>query len=521
MLEEMRKTVDSMWSVVEDLDKKGLGMTSCYISKDMDLRHNMKCEIIYMLLKIHGFENMPNDTQLQFLQYVIHAPINKDNKKEYVDSFKNIRDMSFNYLLIMFVVLDKQARTKLASLYMGFLSTLVQGYVRLSDQVDSDMLVRFHEVMLRNERLIEAGLGKKCDIDHFSWISDEMKAIIEGLYQLKHLEPEEDDEVFKVALDAVSEKDEPYYSNYKFEIVTDDDDDQEDNDDESEDSQDPIVTETVDDPIGRLDSLTGLSEVKKEVKSILNLVRIREECKKRGIERQSGSFHMVFIGNAGTGKTTVARLVAQAFHEMGFLSKGHLVEVGRADLIAGYVGQTAMKVEKIVSKAKGGVLFIDEAYSLTQSDDNFSAEAIATLIKEMEDNREDLVVIVAGYPALMHDFLNANPGMKSRFSKVIEFPDYSAKELSEIFEGFCKENKIEIDSEIRGAVKQHYSAEIARKKDYFGNARDVRTYFEQTLINQANRLSEDEDLTDDEICELTLEDLPKRGIINKMRFQTV
>lgn len=229
------------------------------------------------------------------------------------------------------------------------------------------------------------------------------------------------------------------------------------------------------------------------------------------------SYHLVFTGNPGTGKTTVARLIAEVYHSMGLLSKGHLIEVDRGELVAGYVGHTALKVQEVIEKAKGGVLFIDEAYSLnSKSENDFGHEAIETLLKEMEDNREDLVVIMAGYPDLMNDLLESNPGLSSRFSKTIYFPDYSARELAQIFAKFCDENSIECSVGIFNRVKRYFNMELNRNNKNFGNARAVRNYFEQTLMNQANRLVAQNNVEKEDLCKLLYSDLPTRFYIESL-----
>jgi stage V sporulation protein K len=220
---------------------------------------------------------------------------------------------------------------------------------------------------------------------------------------------------------------------------------------------------------------------------------------------------MVFYGPPGTGKTTIARLVGAIFHSLGLLSKGHLVEVDRAELVAGYVGQTAIKTDKVVQEAIGGVLFIDEAYSLApgNSDQDFGRESIETILKLMEDHRDDLVVIAAGYRDRMEEFLESNPGLRSRFTRFIDFPDYSPEELTLIFERMVTDEGYTLAFGALDAVKTILHREHAARGDNFGNARLVRNLFERCLTSQANRLVGGTP-TRAELCNITRADIEER-----------
>jgi SpoVK/Ycf46/Vps4 family AAA+-type ATPase len=202
---------------------------------------------------------------------------------------------------------------------------------------------------------------------------------------------------------------------------------------------------------------------------------------------------MVFHGNPGTGKTTVARLLSKIYNTLGVVSKGHLVETDRSDLVAGYVGQTALKVKRVAKKALGGVLFIDEAYALGRSDDpqDFGNEAIETLLKFMEDNRQDLVVIVAGYPTEMKRFMDANPGLQSRFSKSLNFPDYTPEELTDIFLRLCEESDYKLSDSARSELSNLFNAAYQNRDLAFGNARFVRNVFDKAITKLANRVAQD------------------------------
>ena len=247
---------------------------------------------------------------------------------------------------------------------------------------------------------------------------------------------------------------------------------------------------TLDELLAKLDRLVGLEHVKEEVRTLVNVARVREMRKKEGLKIPPAGFHMVFSGPPGTGKTTIARLVGSIFHSLGLLSKGHLVEVDRAELVAGYVGQTAIKTDKVVQEAIGGVLFIDEAYSLApgNSDQDFGREAIETVLKLMEDHREDLVVIVAGYRDRMEEFIESNPGLRSRFTRFIDFPDYTPEQLALIFEKMAADEGYTLEVGALDEMKAILLREHAGRDDNFGNARLVRNLFERSLTSQANRL---------------------------------
>ena len=256
-----------------------------------------------------------------------------------------------------------------------------------------------------------------------------------------------------------------------------------------------------------LDELVGLENVKTEIRSIVNFAKIQSIRKKRGLKIFPISYHLVFIGNPGTGKTTVARIVAKIYKELGLLSKGHLVEVDRSGLVAGYVGQTAIKTQGVISKAMGGILFIDEAYMLSSERDVFGQEAIDTLLKAMEDHRDDLIVIVAGYESLMKIFIEANPGLKSRFNRFIHFDDYTPAELYSIFTGLCTKNQYTLSEEAETLVKDYFCRVYEDRTESFGNGRAVRNCFEKMITNQANRMAGYQEASLEEIQTIEKEDL--------------
>lgn len=267
--------------------------------------------------------------------------------------------------------------------------------------------------------------------------------------------------------------------------------------------------ETVESPYEMLNDLIGLSSVKEEITKLANFIKIQQVRQSKGLKTPDISFHCVFTGNPGTGKTTVARIMASIYKELGILKKGHLVETDRSGLVAEYVGQTAVKTNKIIDSALDGVLFIDEAYSLVQgAKEDFGQEAISTLLKRMEDDRNRLVVILAGYNSEMKGFIDSNPGLQSRFNRYIHFSDYTADELKQIFLLNAKKNQYTLDEEALNVLEEIMSSAIDHKDKNFGNARFVRNLFEKSIQNQATRLSSQSNITEDVLSLLKTEDLP-------------
>ena len=273
--------------------------------------------------------------------------------------------------------------------------------------------------------------------------------------------------------------------------------------------------EKIEDLLAELDSYVGMDAIKAEVRSLINMVQVYKLRREHELPTTDMSLHMVFSGNPGTGKTTVARIMARIYHSLDILSKGQLVEVDRSGLVAGYVGQTALKTQKVIEKAMGGVLFIDEAYALNgKSENDFGQEAIDTILKAMEDHRDDLVVIVAGYTELMDRFIHSNPGLESRFNRFLEFEDYTTEQMVAIFKMQCKKGCYVLAQGTEELVRDFIAEESAG--DSFGNARGVRNLFEHILVAQNNRLAKLEKVTRDDLMQIIPDDvLHARGKIDE------
>jgi len=265
--------------------------------------------------------------------------------------------------------------------------------------------------------------------------------------------------------------------------------------------------EDIEDLKAELNEYIGLEGVKKEVNNLINIVTVYNLRRQNDLKNVDMSLHMVFSGNPGTGKTMIARLMSRIYKSLGMLNKGHLVEVDRSGLVAGYVGQTATKTSAVIEKALGGVLFIDEAYALNgKTENDFGQEAIDTLLKAMEDHREDLVVIVAGYDGLMDEFIHSNPGLESRFNRYMHFDDYTTEEMMGILDLQLKKGQYQLTEQARRDVAD-YIAAANTSSIAFGNGRGVRNIFERLLVAQANRLAQAENVTKEDLMTLTEDDV--------------
>ncbi|MCR5148821.1 MAG: AAA family ATPase [Eubacterium sp.] len=275
---------------------------------------------------------------------------------------------------------------------------------------------------------------------------------------------------------------------------------------------------SLDDLIKKLKSLTGLATVKEDVMHLVNIIKVRKLREMKGYRCPEMSFHLVFTGNPGTGKTTVARLIARIYKQLGVVSRGQFVEVDRSGLVDHSPGGTAIKTTAVIDKAVGGILFIDEAYTLTSYKDvgDYGQEAVDTLLKRMEDDRDDLIVIVAGYTDRMHEFIESNPGLRSRFNKYIYYTDYTSSELMEIFKLMCKENDYVLTDNAAFIAETYLRGLADDKTENFANARLVRNYFERCVDRQATRICDDADINEDDLVTFIREDMIEGNAVGQI-----
>lgn len=389
-------------------------------------------------------------------------------------------------------VYDRERNTKFSALAFDCFVNMVLGIVYLNNGKNNDSLKVVQEYYEQIRVFISA---------------DHAETALDQRYWFKKISADRLDTEFYEELDGectfqdVKEKQQKRIASMKQEMELEKQ--------ESELAKRSEAGKRLDEYLDDLNNLIGLKEVKQEVTSLINLIKVKKMREKYNMAVTEMTYHMVFTGNPGTGKTTVARLIAKIYKELGLLSKGHLVETDRSGLVAGYVGQTALKVKEVVESAKGGILFIDEAYSLCGqlAGNDFGQEAIDTLVKLMEDYRNDLVVIVAGYQDEMQNFLQANPGLISRFNKFICFSDYTCWELIDIMDYMSGKDGICISKEARQDILYQIMNLEDHRRKAFGNARGVRNAFEKILIHQANRLVQLENPTKEQLQEVVLEDV--------------
>lgn len=522
--ESVRELVQTMYGIVDDLDARGVGENIPFVDKKDGMRGTIRIDILLFLLRLTDKGKPISPECRNYINEYLGYDFSELTIEIARDKVAESGVPRVCIMLPCFILLDKKlGGNRLSSAYVQMMSYVALGFLQFQEHTTLEEIVRYHRYCSTCIQLIEKTLGKKVDFDPLGVINSSKRDLIKRAIEVdERFHGREEDPVNKAIEEGLC-------------CMTQDsnklDEEQQDGNEgtdpkskaESERIPEKDLEESTDlavtspeqvSAMERLNSLVGLTEVKQKVKTLVNVLQVRKRCQQLNIKRPAIGLHMVFMGNPGTGKTTVARILGEIYKEAGFLSKGHIVEVGRVDLVGKYVGHTAAMVKEVFEQAKGGILFIDEAYSLTSEEGQggYGKEAVETLLKLMEDNRDDIAVIAAGYPALMQEFLDSNPGFRSRFPFIVQFQDYSGAELTEIFKCYCRDNDITPSRSIMRAVRNHFESEASQRTRYYGNARAVRNYFEQMIMNQANRLAETGYYDQNDLCRFSMSDLPRKKI---------
>ena len=503
---QVKDLLKSLFEVGDELDQRGLGR-QMGLNDDDPMRDTIKAEILLFMFKVLDSDKMLNEEGVEYINDCLGYNFTQLSIEV---ARKNTLDKKYpqmSILLPTFTIIDSHlGGNNLSTIYVKTISFVTIGLLNAKGASLQETVNYCRRIRIYID-LVEKSLDCSLDFDPMRHIDSDNKTIIDAAVKIdKKIHPYEDEQNYLEASitavkNAIMEDNRNKESNTRNR--------NEDISSKPENEKDDVTGEKKKLPaICRLDQLIGLRGVKSQIRTILNVHIVNKKCEEYNIERQPIGMHMIFTGNPGTGKTTVARLVGEIFHEEGILSKGQFIEVCRSELVGKYVGHTARLVKEYVEKAKGGVLFIDEAYSLVGDGNDFGQEAIDTLVKEMEDNRDDLVIIAAGYPSLMQGFMEANPGIRSRFPITVEFPDYTADELLQIFRVFCSENSINVSPAVLYRVKEAFRYEVGRHRQNFGNARMVRNLFEKMIMNQADRLVTGNKLGAEDVTKLLSSDLP-------------
>ncbi len=520
----------------DKLDIYGINVRVLSISDSKGIKELLMADMLLFTLRVIGENDPITDEHARYINACIGYDFTLSELTELRTEIFKKTDTYVFALLPYMILFDKNTGTiSFTKMYLCCLMYLAMGYIAIKKGVGPGETVRYYKYIMKARELAEKIIGTDIKIDPLEKVSmDQNSKLLIKL--LAECGDDDQDEViidlekrvnaigngsFKKDIRTTEQNGnaetvaEPIRYLCSFEVIVDKGDGSDLADDTSEESKgngDEMGA------IEELDSLIGLGGIKDQVKTMMN-VHSLWKAQNNG-KRIPLTMHMAFIGNPGTGKTTAARVIGKIYREYGLLSKGHLVEVSRADLVGKYVGHTAAKIKEVFEKARGGVLFIDEAYTLSNDvEGGYGQEAIDMIVKLMEDYREDIAVIFAGYPRSMHTFLESNPGLASRIPNTIRFDDYTADELFRIFLYMCEEYDIKCTEMAASRVKEHFRAEVAKQDKGFGNGRAVRNYFEKMLTMMSNRMAEAGEMNGE--MQFLPEDLPKEQLFRPSYLQTV
>jgi len=471
------ETLQYIYKLCEQYEAQGLEAKG----SNMPLRDYAQFAVMKFMLYLVGSDRNITDYEVKLISDCHKIPLTKEYITKFLEEKPVSADECFtilSWLLVVFTEADIQNEAKYGStsfLLLEFLNELGLEFITYENNQNDDRMTRALGVLMQRLRTFRSAYLKNWMKIHHNQVNPF----------------------------AVPETDRPEQRMERPAKVPDT------KNSDAKNSEPEETEETLEELLRNLNDLTGLSSVKEDLSSLINLLKVHKIRAERNMPQTSVSLHMVFSGNPGTGKTTVARMLGKIYKAVGVLQKGHLVEVDRSGLVSGYVGQTAMKTQKVIESALGGVLFIDEAYALTANTggNDFGTEAVNTLLKAMEDNRDNLIVIVAGYTDLMQSFLDSNPGLRSRFNKQIIFNDYSPEELMSIFTGMCSKSFFKLTEQASVCAFAFFENRVKQNLSTFANGRDVRNYFEKALTNQANRLAGMVSVTDEDLMTINEEDV--------------
>ena len=512
-VEDIKSLLNDMYGLSDTMEGMGIHVEIGGFTRNDRLREVMETDIMAFALRIPDKNRVLNADAKYVLGEYVRKELSDDEVKRLIQKAEGTIYPTISIMLPYMIFLDTQmGATKCTASYVQTLSFVALCLIEHMDDVTLPEMLRYYRSCKNCINLAERCLGKKIEFDPLGRLNEQQRKLVQYADEAeKLLKIDNNDEELNTAAKALEDFFKPLNTGSlekhekKEELVPEEDEEKYcriDLTEERDEEYDRITT------LEELNRLVGLSEVKRQVNEQINLQMVNKRCEELGIQRTSVAKHMIFSGNPGTGKTTVARLIGKIYKEAGILSKGHLVEVSRAELVAKYVGQTAPNVKEVFEKAMGGILFIDEAYMLTREEGGYGKEALETLLKLMEDNREDILVIAAGYPEQMQEFMDANPGLRSRFQSVLHFPDYTERQLYRIFCKICQDNSIQLSRKVDREVRINGIRPIVKNPHNNGNARDVRNLFEKMLMNQATRLVESNMMGEDELCSFEYEDLP-------------